>query len=567
MRLVLERARSWRVASLLLLAAGGCREGSGQGSDPGTTSGTDDGGTDTGGTASDDTADGTDSDTGEPMAACPEVTVGATPLRRLTRAQYANAVRDLLGVTADTDVLGGDEKVGPFDSNLSAPVSPVQLDQYRALSEDVAADAIGELAAILPCPAGSVGCTAQFVATFGRRAFRRPLTQDEIDAHVTLAEGADTFEDGIRLVLQAMLQSPHFLYHFELDLPDPGASGVVALSEFELASRLSFFLWNSVPDDALLDAAEAGELADVAQLRAQAERLLDDARARESVASFHVQWLGLDELPYLTKDPNVYGAFDETLREAMIAETRRFSSLVVLEGDGKLRTLLTAPYSYLEGPLYELYGVQEPAGATVGTPVPLPEDERAGLLTQASFLAVHAHSNQSGPIDRGATVRGAVLCDPPPPPPPGINVIPPDPDPNATTREIFEQHTSDPTCAGCHALIDGIGLGMEGYDGIGAYREVQNGLPVDQSGELVATDVDGPFDGAVELSAMLAESEQVRECVSRQWFRYAFGRYESIDDDCSLELLSTQFAASDGDVRELVLNLVTTDPFRYRLAQ
>ena len=563
MRLACHGA-AWGVAGLLLLAVAGCRDGGGQGSDPGTTSGTDGGGTDTGASA-DGTDDGTD--TGEPIGMCPEVTVGATPLRRLTRAQYANAVRDLLGVTADTDILGGDEKVGPFDSNLSAPVSPVQIDQYRSLSEDVAADAIADLAGILPCQAGAPGCTGQFVASFGRRAFRRPLTQDEIDAHVALAEGADTFEDGIRIVLQAMLQSPYFLYRFELDLPDPDATGVVALSDFELASRLSFFLWNSVPDDALLDAAEAGELADAQMLRTQAERLLDDARARESVASFHVQWLGLDELPYLTKDPNVYGTFDETLRDAMVAETRRFSSLVVLEGDGKLRTLLTAPYSYLDGPLYGLYGVTEPPDASVGTPVPLPTDERAGLLTQGSFLAVHAHTNQSGPIDRGATVRTAVLCDPPPPPPPGIDVIPPDPDPNATTREIFEQHTADPTCAGCHELIDGIGLGMEGYDGIGAFREIQNGLPVDQSGELVGTDVDGPFEGAVELAHQLAESEQVRECVSRQWFRYAFGRYESIDDDCSLELLSTQFAASDGDVRDLLLTLVTTDPFRYRLAQ
>lgn len=558
------RGAAWGVASFMLFATAGCRDGSGAESDAGTTSGTGDGGTDSGDSA-DGSGDGTD--TGEPTAMCPEVTVGATPLRRLTRAQYANAVRDLLGVTADTDVLGGDEKVGPFDSNLSAPVSPVQIDQYRALSEDVATEAVGDLDALVPCDPAAAGCTAQFVGSFGRRAFRRPLSHSEIDVHVALAEGADTPADGIRLVLQAMLQSPHFLYHFELDLPEPGATGVVALSDYELASRLSFFLWNSVPDDALLDAADAGELADPDLLRTQAERLLDDPRARESVASFHVQWLGLDELPHLTKDPNVYGMFDEALRDAMIAETRRFASLVVLEGDGKLRTLLTAPYSYLDGPLYELYGVTPPADASVGTPVPLPEGERAGLLTQASFLSVHAHTNQSGPIDRGATVRTAVLCDPPPPPPPGINVIPPDPDPSATTREIFEQHTADPTCSGCHELIDGIGLGMEGYDGVGAYREIQNGLPVDQTGELVATDVDGFFEGAVEMSNMLAESDQVRDCVSRQWFRYAFGRYESIDDDCSLDILFTEFAQTDGDVRELVLTLVTTDPFRYRVAQ
>jgi len=161
-------------------------------------------------------------------------------------------------------------------------------------------------------------------------------------------------------------------------------------------------------------------------------------------------------------------------------------------------------------------------------------------------------------------VRTHILCDQPPPPPADAMVIPPDPDPDATTREIFEQHTADPACAGCHVLIDGIGLGFEGYDGIGAYREQQNGLPVDESGELVGTDVDGEFDGVVDLVGRLADSEMVRECVTHQWFRFAFGRNEVEQDECTLELLDEVFEASGYDVRALMLELIQTDAFRLR---
>ncbi|MEX1368269.1 MAG: DUF1592 domain-containing protein [Nannocystaceae bacterium] len=557
----------WRSSILMVALAGlaaGCRDDGGAGSGDGST----------GGEGSGDSADSTGEadetgDDGTP--ACAELdalSVGSTPLRRLTRQQYANAVRDLLGVTAEVGGLDDDEKVGPFDSNFSAPVSPVQLSQYRAIAETVASAAVADLPGLLPCEPGSVGCLEQLVASVGRRAFRRPLSEAEVSMYASLSP-TGTVSDGARLAIQAMLQSPYFLYHLELTLPDSeGGGAVVPLDDYELASRLSFFLWDSVPDDALLDAAQAGQLADVAGdgLRQQAERLLADPRAREAVASFHEQWLGLDELEHITKDPAVYPDFDAELLAAMRNETRRFTSAVVLAGDGRLETLLTAPFSYLEGPLFELYGV-EPTGAGVGEPVALPQGQRAGLLTQASFLTAHAHTNQSGPIQRGVTVRTNLLCTPPPPPPPDIDVVPPDPDPDATTRELFEQHTSDPTCAGCHVLIDGIGLGFEGYDGIGAFRELDNGLPVDQSGSLVGTDVDGEFDGVVELSQMLASSQQVRECVSRQWFRYAFGRVEAEADSCTLEVLDHTFESSGHDVRALLLALVEADAFRYRVAQ
>ncbi|MEM7153377.1 MAG: DUF1592 domain-containing protein [Myxococcota bacterium] len=551
--------RTWGPAVVLAAFATAC-------GDDGGTAATTEGTSTTQGDGSSGSASADETgDDGTPS--CGEASVGPTPLRRMTRQQYANAVRDLIGLDIDVSSLDGDEKVGPFDSNFSAPVSPVQVSQYRMLAESVAQSAVEDLDALLPCAPESDGCLEQFVDSFGRRAFRRPLTDAEVSMYAELG-GSDPLEDHARLAIQAMLQSPYFLYHLELSLPDPatGPDSVVALGQYELASRLSFFLWDSVPDDVLLDAAAIDELSTPEQLLAQAERMLEDPRAREAVAAFHEQWLGIDELEIITKDPSVYPDYSHELRDAMRHETRRFSSSVVLSGDGRLETLLTAPYSYLEGPLYELYGV-EPTGASVGEPVELPAGERAGLLTQASFLAVHAHSNQSGPIQRGVTVRANLLCTQPPPPPPDLNVIPPDPDPNATTRELFEQHTADPACSGCHVLIDGIGLGFEGYDGLGAFRTEENGFDVDQSGSLVGTDVDGEFDGVVELAGMLANSQDVRQCVTRQWFRYAFGRIETDEDTCSIESLDEHFEASNHDIRQLLIALVQTDAFRYRVTQ
>lgn len=520
-----------------------------------------DGGTE-GSTGTTGEPDSADESSGEPPMC--EAAVGSTPLQRLTPAQYANTVRDVLGYAVDVSALDLPEKVGPFDANFSAPVSTVLVEQYRGLAEQVAAEA--DVNALLSCD-DEATCLEPFVQSFGRRLLRRPLTDSEQATYLELAAGEATPVAGARLVVEAMLQAPHFLYQLELGLPDDDADGLVALDGFELATRLSFFLWNSTPDDALLDAAAAGELETSEGLLGQAQRLLADGRARTAVGDFHAQWLGIDHLESTDKDPAVYPEYDEAMARAMRDETRRFTSTVVLQGDGRLQTLLTADYTYLEPPLFELYGITPPAEHHPGMPVSLAGTPRMGLLTQGAFLAAHAHPNQSGPIKRGVEVRTHLLCDPPPPPPVDAMVIPPDPDPDLTTRELFELHTEDPACAGCHSLIDGIGLGFEGFDGIGAYREQQNGMPVDQAGVLVGTDVDGEFEGVAELAERLASSDMVRQCVTRQWFRFAFGRNEAEQDACTLELLDETFAASGYDVRALMLELIQTDAFRLRAAE
>jgi hypothetical protein len=518
----------------------------------------DDGGSDDAGESGDDAAtecDGT-------------ADVGATPLRRLTRREYANAVSDLLGVDPNVATLDPDEKLAAFDSNLAAPVSPSIVTQYRALAESSAEAALADLGAIVPCVPDEVAsdataaaaCTESFVAGFGRRAFRRPLTAAEVETYVALAANGSDFADGIRLAIAGMLQSVHFLYHLEL-APADAQDEVIPLGDYELAARLSFFLWGSIPDDALLDAAAAGELQDPARVRAEAERLLASDRAADAVRSFHMQWLALDDRDSVIKSADVYPTFDETLRAAMWEETERFVAHVVLEGDGRLATLMTSPESFVEGPLLALYGVTPPADHDPSEPLMLDPAERAGLLTQASFMSMHAHTDSSGPIQRGVVVRSNMLCQPPPPPPNDVPDLPPI-DPDATTRERFEQHSQDPSCSGCHALIDGIGLAMENYDGMGRHRTTENGNDIDASGDLVGTDVDGEFVGTVELANKLAESATLQECVTVQWFRFAFGRGESTHDECTIDALRTAFAESDGDVRELMIAIATGDAFR-----
>ena len=511
---------------------------------------------------------GDDADPGD--TACAQRTVGRQPMRRLTRVQYDRAISDLLGLDVHAaSVFPADEKAGPFRSNVATPVSELQVEQYMDAAEDLARVATENVDTLVSCDdaAQSDACASSFIARFGRRALRRPLEASELAVYEDLyRDGAEAegFETGIRLVVQAMLQSPQFLYHVELGTAGPNGETLVALTDYELASRLSFFLWNSIPDDALLDLADARGLSSAEQVREQAERMLEDPKAREAIGSFHVQWLGLDELDHLEKDPELYPELDDAVVDAMQRETIDFANWVVFEDDARLQTLLTSSSSILSEPLFPLYGLDTPPGYRPGDPVQLDPEQRAGVLTQVGFLAEHAHVDQSSPVHRGVLVRENLLCQILPPPPENANDVPPDPDPNATTRERFAEHTADPACAGCHVLIDGIGFGFEHYDAVGVYRTHEGELPVDASGELVNTsDANGTFVGAVELAHALAQSNDVRRCVSRQWMSFALGRVPTTDDDCAAQTVLDTFIESDDDLYELLLAVVTSDSFRF----
>ncbi|HZO12317.1 MAG TPA: DUF1592 domain-containing protein [Polyangiaceae bacterium] len=498
----------------------------------------------------------------------PSSGLGPTPLRRLTRAQYDNTIRDLVGVEGDpASGFSPDEQVGAFHSNAVAPVTELHVEQYMDAAEAIALAAVENLDELLPCDPASAttdACADMFIERFGLRAYRRPLDEQEVAELRTVFQTgkATSFADGIRLVIQTTLQSPFFLYHVESDTSSTSSS-IAKLNGYEVASRLSYFLWSSMPDDALFDAAAIGELDTPDGLRAQAERMLADPKAGESIGNFHVQWLDLTDLSELQKDTTLFPSFDDSMKEAMAQETMRFADYVIRQGDAKLSTLLTASFSFPSGPLLDLYGVSAPADPN--EPVALDPKERSGLLTHAGVLAQHAHGNQTSPVARGVMVRENILCQTLPSPPENVNNTPPDPDPTLTTRERFAVHTQDPSCAACHQLIDGIGFGFENYDAIGTFRAEESGKAVDASGKILGTeDIDGAFNGVVELSKILAQSETVRQCVARQWFRYAFGRVESEEDEAGLAALHDAFARTDFDIRELILALVTSDSFRFR---
>lgn len=494
--------------------------------------------------------------------------VGVAPLRRLTRSQYNNTIRDLLGIaTNPAATFSQDEKVGPFFSNATAPISELGAEQYLNAAEALAdTAATTKLATLAPCDAAGdqAACGAKFVDTFGLRAFRRPLVADERARMVTLFESGrttDGYAEGVRRVIQAMLQSPQFLYQAELGEKPAGGQDVIPLDGYLLASRLSFYLWDSTPDTELLRAAGAGELTTPAALRAQATRLITDQRAAASIASFHRQWLGMDQLPSLEKDTAVYKAYTPALRDAMAAETDRFTDYVVRSGDGKLETLLTAPFSFItDKSLADLYGVTMPSDPT--KPVNMNPGQRAGLLTQASVLATQSHAEQGSPIRRGKMVREQLFCQTLSPPPPGADLTPPKLNPNLSTRDRFDMHRTQKECAACHALIDPIGYGFENYDGIGGFMATEAGKAVDATGTLTGTDVDGNFNGVLELSQKLSHSELVRSCVAEKWFNFGLGRTIGAAEACSMAGVMNVFKKSN-NIRELLVELVATDAFRY----
>jgi hypothetical protein len=493
---------------------------------------------------------------------------GPAPIRRMTRFEYDSTVRDLLGDTTNPAAdFGAEEESLGFNNNaLNLITSAALAEKYMLAAEGISERATDPIGKVVPCePTEGDACAKQFIGAFGSRAFRRPLTTAEEEMFFALyqvgfADGSD-FRMGIRVVIEAALQSPAFLYRVELGVAGDG--DVVHLNDWEMASRLSYFLWGTMPDEDLFTAAESGELKTPAQVEAQARRMLDDPRSREMVGNFHKQWLDYERIANVTKDVAAYPDWSPAFGQLMRQETESFIEYAVFDDAGDLETLLTAPYSFMNADLAAFYGLDVKAGPEFAR-VDLDPTQRAGLLTTGTLLSINSHTNQTSPVHRGKLVREQFLCDIMPPPPPNVMPTVPDIEPGSTTRERFAQHSKDPACKGCHQLMDPIGFGFENYDTVARYRTKDNGQPVDASGELSGSDVDGKFDGVAELAKKLATSTDVQGCYAKQWFRYGYGRSETADDQCSMDWLNTQFAESGGDIKELLVKLTQTDAFLYR---
>jgi hypothetical protein len=408
----------------------------------------------------------------------------------------------------------------------------------------------------------------------GGRLFRRPLDAGEHDrflARFSAWQSAVDFEGAVRLTLSAMLQSPQFLYRVELS-PAGAAGTVVAVEPYAMASRLSFFLWESVPDDTLLQAAASGELATEDQLRAQATRMLQDDRARRVFWSFPRQWLGLDRIlldEHSVRTPDIDPQWTAATQASASRETELFVENVLVQG-GTFRDLLTSRRAWVDGEMSRVYGLAPPSDPTQWNEVALPDAERAGLVTRVSFLAGYSHRGATSPPVRGNGIQLRFLCELPISPPPGVDLSQPTAGPGSgpqTNRMLFEQRTSPAMCQTCHAGLNGFGFGLEGYDAAGHFRTSDDGLPVDATGTLRGTDVDGPFNGGVDLSRALAKSQVVHHCATQQLVRYALGR-APVDAELPLvNALTQRFMDSGGDLRALMMDIVTSPTFRTRLVE
>jgi hypothetical protein len=497
------------------------------------------------------------------------VSAGVAPLRRLSVEQYRNTVRDLLGIDVPALALPGDEVVDDrFFSNASTPLQSVDLDRYQDAAELLARSAVANLGALVSCdPATGSACARTFIERFGRRAYRRPLSGEEVARLETVFTAAGgSFADGIEAVVAALLQSPKFLYLVE-PVPASAAGKVVPVDPWALASRLSYFLLGTLPDDTLLDAAGHGELASPAGVAQQAARLSRDPRFGANVASFHDQWLLLREVGGADKDPQLFPAWSPELKAALAEESRRFVEHVMAAEEGRIETLLAAPFSILGGPLYDFYGVAKPAGAPADRwqKTALDPGQRAGIATQGSLLAAQAHANQTSYILRGKLVRESLFCTPIPPPPPEAANVDSSLPPTASARERSLAHRVMPACATCHELFDPIGFAFENYDAIGRYRAQEaGGQPIDTAIQVTGTrELDGPVASAVELLHKIATAGEVRDCIARQWMRFALGRLESDDDAASLAEARRALRDS-GRIPDLVAALARSDSFRYQ---
>jgi hypothetical protein len=453
-------------------------------------------------------------------------------------------------------------------SITSAPDARLLLDKSDLLSTS----AMAKLATLVPCiaAAGSAEpCARQFITQFGRKAYRRPLVDEEVTRLVALYNlqlGPDigaTFTEAVRALVMAMLQSPNFLYRKELGPAAPTKDGaLVRYNSQEMASQLSYAFWASMPDDQLFALADTDKLQTVDQIQQQVRRMIVDPKAKGAYADFATQWLSLTQLPTALKDPSL--AFTPQVAQSMLAETGAFVSDLFLgpQATGSVDSLLTSRSSFVDGTLAKIYGLTGVTGTTL-QPVTFNASQRAGILTQASFLTMHGSTDGSFPVRRGAQVYRRLFCKEVELPDNVQVVAPPPALPGQTTRQRFAQHAMNP-CAGCHALFEPIGFAFENYDGLGGYRTTDNGQNVDATGTLNTAGGPIVFNNAIDLATGLAKNQEVRDCIATQWTRYILRRREGPGDLASLQHARDAFRAASYDMRELLVAIATSDAFSHR---
>lgn len=558
----LVTSRSFVLASLvLLLGSAGCYTGTdrpAQGDDASTGSGGNTGGGSDTGSESSSGGDGAQDAVLE--------RVGEAGMRRLTAAEYSATVRDLLGVEVDAAKLLPEDWRKPFDNDYTDQLASLALiEGAELLASDTAKLALSTAEsrdAVVGCkPEGvtDLACLRAFLTTFGRRALRRPLTDEELDRYAGLIAEAGTSSDfyaAVDVALRALLQHPEFLYRVERGTPVDGVPGVFRLNDHEIATRLSYFIWGSAPSDLLLDLADAGELHTPAQITVTAEDMLADERAHRRVGRFHALWLGYEQLPH-----------GPELSAAMQAETQALIDRVIFEDERPWQDLLRATETFVDASLATHYGFAPPPDAAGSQWVSYGETGRQGLLSHGTFLSAAARIDDSSPTKRGLLVRDRLLCTPIELPPPELmvdvdNAKPPD---GMCKEKWYREEHAKGGCAGCHGLMDPIGLGLERYDNRGVYRTVEQDIPeCEISGQ---GSLDGrPFSGPAELSDLLLETDGVNACVARQVYRFAVGRTRlgTFDEEFVSSVVDDLGSTGDIELKALILRIVGDEAFALR---
>jgi hypothetical protein len=522
---------------------------------------------------------------GEPCQPSP-ITVGSSPVRRISRVEYDHMVRDLgldPGGTRPARQFVSEQKIdtgkaGNFNTNSYATISGTLINQqYLQAAEALAAAAVTtNLAGLVSCATQNAACAQQFIASFAGRAFRGQLDDTEAAALLALyttVSGQFDFAAGIQAVIESVLTSPRFLFVLEFGQPDPtGTAKAIPLGPTELATRLALYLWRSLPDQTLLDAASGGHLATASDVAAQATRMLADAkgRAKDALRDFADQWLDIENMDAVTKDTK-FTKWSAGVAQDMHTETLTTFTAAVLAGQS-YTTLLTSPQSHINGNLASFYGLGGNPSFDAATTVDTAANPRKGILTQGSVLAAHSHTTLMSPTKRGRMIRQQILCEEVPDPPAMVNnmPIPPPPDDitSGTTRDAYLQHVqANSACSGCHQWMDWIGFGFDNYDASGAYITDELGNPVDPSGKFVAmnaSDIAGSFTNAADMIGQLSASPQVNQCFALEQIRYALLRSETDADACSAQQIYQAFSAGGFDLQKLLVAIVSSNSFMYR---
>jgi hypothetical protein len=496
-------------------------------------------------------------------------------IHRLTQAQLHNTYRAVLGEPLDLPTeLPDDDLLYGFTSIAAAgtTISPLAAEQYENAAYFVLDQVFGNdlrRLDVVGCQPTEVSdpCVAEFFAAFAKKAWRRPVEDAEVDALVALTATVDAdlgdINQSMKFAAASVLQSPHFLFRVEVGVPVEGAPHLLRYTSWEMASRLSYLILASPPDDELIALADADELQSVAAIEEQAVRMLDDERARPALVAFFRDFMNIAKLDTLDKSVELFPQMNATLGPSMRLEIEQMFEATVFDESGDFRELFTTRKTFVNEDLARVYGIDGIVGPEMRPHTFTDGSHRAGLLTSAGFLAANAHQTQTSPTHRGRFVRIQLLCQDVPPPPAGVDTSLPEPDPDApplTLRERLEAHRDQPACAGCHQLMDPLGFAFEHYDAIGAYREVdENGLTLDSTSEVDGT----PVGNASDVGDVIAQLPEAAECIAQRFYEHGGAHLVENGEEDALQEVIDEFVASDYDFRSLVVALVVNDGFRF----